>query len=52
MSGYIDDRIVHHGILEEGATLLEKPFIMNTLVAKLREVLDKWKQKTQGKRRK
>ncbi len=52
MSGYIDDRIVHHGILEEGATLLEKPFIMNTLVAKLREVLDTRKHKTQGTRRK
>lgn len=52
MSGYIDDMIVHHGVLEEGATLLQKPFTMNTLAGKLREVLDKRKQKTQGRRRK
>jgi CheY-like chemotaxis protein len=39
MSGYTDDTIVRHGI-EEGATaLLTKPFTMETIAQKLREVL-------------
>jgi PAS domain S-box-containing protein len=40
MSGYTDDAIVHHGVLEEGTPFLEKPFSPNALAHKVREVLD------------
>ncbi len=41
MSGYTDDVIAHHGILDSGVTLLEKPLSHSKLANKLREVLDK-----------
>ena len=40
MSGYTDDAIVHHGVLDESMYFLEKPFDPNALVKKVREVLD------------
>jgi PAS domain S-box-containing protein len=40
MSGYTDDAIVHHGVLESGAHLLSKPFTAVDLARKVREVLD------------
>jgi PAS domain S-box-containing protein len=40
MSGYTDDAIVHHGVLEEGAMFLEKPFAPDALALKVREVLN------------
>jgi two-component system cell cycle sensor histidine kinase/response regulator CckA len=40
MSGYTDDAIVHHGILEPGIALLQKPFTAETLTRKVRGVLD------------
>ena len=40
MSGYTDDAIVHHGVLEPGTHLLQKPFSAETLAGKVREVLD------------
>ncbi|MBZ5528797.1 MAG: PAS domain S-box protein [Acidobacteriia bacterium] len=40
MSGYTDDAIVHHGILEGGMSLLSKPFTQMALARKIREVLD------------
>jgi PAS domain S-box-containing protein len=39
MSGYSSDIIAHHGILEEGLTLVEKPFSPEQLAQKVREVL-------------
>ena len=39
-SGYTDDAIVHHGMLEPGLNYLEKPFTPATLARKVREVLD------------
>jgi two-component system cell cycle sensor histidine kinase/response regulator CckA len=40
MSGYTDRAIVHHGILAPDTILLQKPFTLNTLACKLREILD------------
>jgi len=41
MSGYADNAIVHHGVLEEGVNFIQKPFTMEGLAKKVREVLDK-----------
>ena len=40
MSGYTDSFIAGHGVLEAGVHLLHKPFTEETLVRKVREVLD------------
>jgi len=40
MSGYTDNAVVHHGILEKGIVFLQKPFTVFGLAKKVREVLD------------
>ncbi|MBZ5671215.1 MAG: PAS domain S-box protein [Acidobacteriia bacterium] len=40
MSGYTDNAIVRHGVLEGGTPFLQKPFVPQTLVRKVRQVLD------------
>ena len=40
MSGYTDDAITHHGILEPGIDLIQKPFTPGALARRVREVLD------------
>jgi CheY-like chemotaxis protein len=40
MSGYTDDALAHHGVLDEGLSFLEKPFSPSQLARKIREVLD------------
>ena len=41
MSGYTDNAIAHHGIFDKGINFIRKPFTVDGLVRKVREVLDK-----------
>jgi two-component system cell cycle sensor histidine kinase/response regulator CckA len=40
MSGYTDEAIVHHGVLDPGTRFLGKPFTAADLAQKVREILD------------
>jgi two-component system, cell cycle sensor histidine kinase and response regulator CckA len=39
ISGYTDESIAHHGVLEPGVRLLEKPFSAEALAQQVREIL-------------
>jgi signal transduction histidine kinase/ActR/RegA family two-component response regulator len=39
MSGYTANVIAHHGVLDEGVNFIQKPFTMQDLAAKIRNVL-------------
>ncbi len=41
MSGYSDDVVTQRGILEEGIEFIQKPFTVQTLSGKVREILDR-----------
>ncbi|RLB17312.1 MAG: hypothetical protein DRG82_06910, partial [Deltaproteobacteria bacterium] len=40
MSGYTDNAVAHHGILDAGLNFIQKPFTAASLAQKVREVLD------------
>jgi FixJ family two-component response regulator len=40
MSGYTDDAITLHGVIESGVAFLQKPITSETLLREVRKVLD------------
>lgn len=40
MSGYTNDEALRRAVVDEGAPFVQKPFTLNTLLGKIREVLD------------
>jgi len=49
MSGYTDDAILRHGVLEANVPFLEKPFTPNRLRIKVRETLNRSTRAEEGK---
>lgn len=41
MSGYSDQTLAERGLIEEGEEAIEKPFVLGTLVSRVRETLDR-----------
>jgi FixJ family two-component response regulator len=39
-SGYTDDDVVRHGIIETNTNFIQKPFTFDALARKVRELLD------------
>ncbi len=41
MSGYTDDAVVRHGVLAPSAAFIQKPFGPESLLARIREVMER-----------
>jgi DNA-binding NtrC family response regulator len=41
MSGYTDDAVVRHGVLQSGLAFIQKPITPDTLLIRVRQVLDR-----------
>jgi hypothetical protein len=39
MSGYTDDAVINHGVLQAGTAFVQKPFLLSALGIKVRETL-------------
>ena len=49
MSGYTRDLVTQQGILESGSEILQKPFSINALLSRVRDVLDACVQPTKNR---
>jgi two-component system, cell cycle sensor histidine kinase and response regulator CckA len=45
MSGYTDNAIVHHGVLDEGTNFIQKPFSTDVFAIRVREILNQRSEK-------
>ncbi|MBU4055528.1 MAG: PAS domain S-box protein [Proteobacteria bacterium] len=48
MSGYTADAIAHHGVMDPGVHLIQKPFTIQELAAKIQEVIGLGKEERRG----